>query len=94
MSRYSYCMTTLIVREGGKLIIPPSLRRSLGLPGRKRLLAFPTAGGLLLAGSVPKGESLSARAQKAMKKSRTTLGELLREARSQRTRYNRETYGR
>ncbi|GBE00862.1 MAG TPA: AbrB/MazE/SpoVT family DNA-binding domain-containing protein [Euryarchaeota archaeon] len=86
-------MPIVRIRERGQVTIPLEYRKDLGLEENDALNIIKAGDMLILTQKRLKGDGVAKEMEKAMKKKKITLQDLLKDLEGQRVRYNREVYG-
>ena len=86
-------MSYVRMRERGQLTIPYEYRKDLGLEEKEMLNVIKAGEVLILTRKQLAGDSAAKKIEQAMKKKGLSLDELLSDLKTQRRKYNKETYG-
>lgn len=86
-------MPIVKIRERGQLTIPAELRKSLGLEENDALNMIKVGDSLILTQKRLAGDTLSQKMEKTLKKKGLTLDDLLKDLKTQRKRYTKESRG-
>lgn len=86
-------MSIVKIRERGQLTIPAEFRKDLGLAENDALNMIKVGDALILTQKRLAGDTLSQKMEKSMKKKKLTLDDLLKDLKSQRKQYAKETNG-